>query len=90
MKKVVKIMLIILSFISLIFLALTIRLMYIHKERLTLEQDILDSEKKVTEIKEKSDELDTEITNLKESKKEKWEELEIWEKAKNKLKSATS
>ena len=64
--------------------------MYIHKERLTLEQDILDSEKKVTEIKEKSDELDTEITNLKESKKEKWEELEIWEKAKNKLKSATS
>ena len=83
-------MLIILSFISLIFLALTIRLMYIHKERLTLEQDILDSEKKVTEIKEKSDELDTEITNLKESKKEKWEELEIWEKAKNKLKSATS
>ena len=83
-------MLIILSFISLIFLALTIRLMYIHNERMNLERDILDSEKKITKISEKSAEVETEITNLKEAKKEKWEELEIWEKAKNKLKSATS
>ena len=82
MKKVVKIMLVILSFIALIFLASSLRLVYIHNERLRLDRDIKNSEKKLSNIEEKNKEINESINDLKEAKKEKWEELEIWQKAK--------
>jgi len=90
MKKVVKIMLVILSFIALIFLASSLRLVYIHNERLRLDRDIKNSEKKLSNIEEKNKEINESINDLKEAKKEKWEELEIWQKAKSKLEEATS
>ncbi len=90
MKKVVKIMLVILSFIALIFLASSLRLVYIHNERLRLDRDIKNSEKKLSNIEEKNKEINESINDLKEAKKEKWEELEIWQKAKSKLEKATS
>jgi len=83
-------MLVILSFIALIFLASSLRLVYIHNERLRLDRDIKNSEKKLSNIEEKNKEINESINDLKEAKKEKWEELEIWQKAKSKLEEATS
>lgn len=85
MNKVVKILLIVLLLIAFIFLITSFKLHYLNKENIKLKNSIktveLDNNVRTKEL----DELNIKLTKIKEDEQNKWQELKIWEKAKNKL-----
>ena len=85
MNKVVKILLIVLFLIAFIFLITSYKFHYLNKENIKLKNSIktveLDNNVRTKEL----DELNIKLTKIKEDEQNKWQELKIWEKAKNKL-----
>ena len=85
MNKVVKILLIVYFLIVFIFLITSFKLHYLNKENIQLKNSIktveLDKNVRTKEL----DELNIKLTKIKEDEQNKWQELKIWEKAKNKL-----
>ncbi len=87
--KVVKKIVLVIFILSLMFLIYTcITLLRIKTTNYMVENKIKTLKKETEKINNSSTEYDNEIKKLKEEKKEKWEELEIWQKAETKLTKA--
>ena len=87
MKKVV---LITICFILGIFIYSNIKLNEIKIDNQQLKDEIKKIENNNKKIEEDNLSYKEEISNIKEQNKDKWEELEIWNKAKSKLEKALS
>lgn len=85
-----KALIIILSCILGIYITTSIKLELINTSNNKLQKNIDNSLKENDKIKNENLKYEEDINNLKEENKEKWEELNIWIKTKEKIQQALS
>ena len=88
--KVVKILLLFFCTSFLIFFISLIILLHINNEKLSLNNSFKENNQTYKELKKEYDNINNKIIKFKEENNQKWAEVKIWEKAKNKLEKALS
>ena len=90
MIEVKKVVIVLLLCILSIFIATSIKLELVLTDNQKIQKNIDNLSKENNKINEDNSQYEENIKELKEENKEKWEELEIWLKTKEKIQKALS